>query len=187
VPSRRPTTHLEIYPMRSLTLAGAAILAGALMAGCNAETEPTAENVATLTADQKFADHTVTVLPFEDIIPNPCNGEDVHFIGTITQQATRVGPGDGFTHVDINEVFSVTGTGLTTGLTYTSQGTYHLSFQSPTPEAFQVAFTERQTFFFRTATPGLSFKGTGAFHLVDLPDGEVEKVTTEFDRLECRS
>jgi hypothetical protein len=173
--------------MRSLTLAGAAILAGALMAGCSAETEPTAENVTTLTADRIFADHTVTILPFEDIIPNPCNGEDVHFIGTISQQATRVGPAGGATHLELNEVFSVTGTGLTTGLTYTSHGTYHLSFQSPSPEAFQTTFTERQTFFFRTETPGLSFKGTAVFHLVDLPDGEVEKITQAFDTLECRA
>ena len=153
---------------------------------CNEPTASSQPAEPTLTADVT-AEHTTTTELVDDIMISPCNGESIHFTGSVVEQLTLVGPdGLGATHFDLEEVFSGTGLGLNTGLSYSVQGAHHISFQSPTPEAFQTAYTERDRFSFNTSTPGLSFDATFLVHLVDLPSGE-EKVTHEVESLKCRA
>jgi len=73
--------------MRSLTvtLTGAAMLAAALLTGCDADSSPTAQTTPGLTADatdHNVADHfkSVTTVTFSDAV-NPCDGEQIHLYG----------------------------------------------------------------------------------------------------------
>lgn len=167
-----------------LTLA-LGLLTALTAVACNEPTASSQPAEPTLTADVT-AEHTTTTELVDDIMISPCNGESIHFTGSFVEQLTLVGPDAGATHAELEDVFSGTGLGLTTGLSYSVQGAHHISFQSPTPEAFQTAYTERDRFSFNTSAPGLSFAATFLVHLVDLPSGE-EKVTHEVESLECRA
>jgi len=119
----------------------------------------------------------------DDLFISPCNGETIRVRGTIRQQINLAGPGDeDFTHLRLEEVFSASGTGQTTGVSYAVHANHHIRFNSPTPEALQTTFTERDRLQFNASVPGLSFVGVFLIHLIDLPGGEVEKVTRESNR-----
>jgi hypothetical protein len=166
--------------MRTWIPTGPAMLA-ALLTGCGAEPGPTAENAPGLTADRHVTEHSTTTIPEDNFAVNPCNGETVHFIGTITERVNRVGPDDGGTlHVEVQDLLSASGTGLTTGVSYRVDAVSHVNFESPSPPVPNATFTELDHFDFIVATPGLSFRGAFFVHLVDLPSGE-EKVTREVD------
>src|SRR5262245_32779541 len=165
--------------MKALPLPAAPILA-ALLIGCGAETSPTAENAPALAADSHVAEHSMSTIPEDNFGINPCNGETVHFIGTIAQQTNVVSVDGGSLHVELAERLSLTGIGLTTGVSYRVDAVDHLSFNSPTVPAPNSTFTFRDHNLFRAETPGLSWKGAGFIHVVVLPSGEL-KVTREFE------
>jgi hypothetical protein len=172
--------------MRALALIGTAILASAFGTGCSPESGPTAENGSTLEAvTSKTAQHFSSNTPLDEIFfDSPCNGEDIHMTGTLSAEDTFYGTTDYFLHHELQVVVSETGTGLTTGATYSSHDVNHESFNSPTLEAPNLTFTYGETYYFISPTRGLSFRGQFAFHFVALPSGEF-KVTRDVGSLEC--
>jgi hypothetical protein len=182
-------SNLENLTMRSLTLTGAAMLAAALLTGCtgdDAPTAPTAENIVELTADSRTVNHFSFTEPLDDIVISPCNGEMIHVTGTITEQGTIVEVDGVGLHVEVQDVVSGTGTGLTTGVIYRTHNTNHQSFNSPTAAAVNFTATFWERFYFITQTPGLSFTGRFFVHVLATPSGDF-KATREVDSLECRS
>jgi hypothetical protein len=165
--------------LRTLTLPVATTLA-ALLASCGTEAEPTAENAPVLAAAGHVAQHSTSTIPEDNFGINPCNGETVHFVGTIFQQTNVVSVDDATLHIEVAERLTATGIGLTTGVSYRVHAEDGVSFNSPTATATQATFTERDHNLFHSDVPGLSFKGAFFIHAVALPSGEV-KITREVD------
>jgi hypothetical protein len=165
--------------LRVLTLPVATMVA-ALLTGCGTEPGPTAENAPGLAAARHVVQHSKSTISEDNYSINPCNGETVHFIGTITEQANVVSVDDATLHIEVESQLSATATGLTTGTSYRVHATSGLSFNVPAVTAPNVTFTERDHFHFHSETPGLSFMGAFFVHIVALPSGEV-KVTREVD------
>ena len=173
--------------MRSLTWTIAPMLAAALVTGCGPESGPTAENAPALTSQAaKITDHVSSITPLDEIFFNsPCNGEDIHMIGTLSAEDNFVGTDEGFfLHHELQVVVSETGTGLATGATYRSHDVNHEGFNSPTGPAPNFIFTYNETYYFISPTPGLSFRGQFFFNFVSLPSGDF-KVTRDVGSLEC--
>ncbi len=169
--------------MRSLTLTGAAVLAAALMTGCGAESGPTAENGLGLAADAATAVHSKQNFPLDETYVNPCNGETVHLTGTLVGLTNIVDNGQ---HQEYHAVISETGTGLTTGASYTSHSTFHEEFNSPTPEAVNFTVSIRDAAHINSSTPGLSFTLLFTFHFVQAATGEFNKFTKYVESATCR-
>jgi hypothetical protein len=181
-------SHPELLTMRSLTLTGAALLTATLLTGCGADAGPTAEDHPGVMADLHTANHFSFTEPLDDIVISPCNGEMIPVTGTITEQGTIVEVDGAGLHVEVQDVVSGTGTGLTTGVAYMTHNTNHQSFDSPTATAVNFTATFWERFYFITQTPGLSFTGQFFVHVLATPSGDF-KVTREIDSSsgECRS
>lgn len=175
----RDNSHLETLTMRSLTLTGAAMLM-ATLTGCGAES-PTAENAAGLSA-AVTADHSREQFALDETYVNPCNGETVHLTGTLVGLTNLVDDGQ---HQEYHAVISETGTGLTTGASYTSHSTFHEEFNSPTPEAVDFTFSTRDAVHINSSTPGLSFTLLFTFHYVQAANG-FNKLTKDVETATCR-
>jgi hypothetical protein len=176
----RDISHLETLTMRSLTLTGAAMLI-ATLTGCGAES-PTAENAAGLSA-AVTADHSREQFALDETYVNPCNGETVHLTGTLVGLTNLVDDGQ---HQEYHAVISETGTGLTTGASYTSHSTFHEEFNSPTPEAVGFTFSTRDAVHINSSTPGLSFTLLFTFHYVQAANGSFNKLTKDVETATCR-
>jgi len=171
--------------MRSLTLAGPAMVMGMLLTGCGAESGPTAENVAGLTADaadHNTGSHIKLVETFTEPLVNPCNGEEIVFSGEAITQITDVGG----LHSELQGSASGTGTGPESGATYAYNLVFHESFNTPSVTAPQANFFANANARVTSNLPGLSFTAHFVFHGVALPSGEF-KVTRNLDRVECKS
>lgn len=173
--------------MRSPTLTGAALLMGTLLTGCGADS-PTAENASPLSPDAALtAMHVVSTIPLDETFVSPCNGEPIHFTGTLSAEDTFVGDSpDYYLHHELQVLVSETGTGLTTGASYIVHDVNHEGFNSPTAPAPNFTFTYRENYFFNSTTPGLSFSGRFFVHYLALPSGEFF-VTRDSGSLECRA
>ena len=173
--------------MRSLTWAIAPMLAAALVTGCGPESGPTAENAPALTSQAaKITDHVSSITPLDEIFFNsPCNGEDIHMIGTLSVEDNFVGTDEFFPHHELQVVVSETGTGLATGATYRSHDVNHEGFNSPTVwRPTSSSPTMRHT----TSSArlrGCPSRGQSFFNFVSLPSGDF-KVTRDVGSLECR-
>ncbi len=175
--------------MQSLILPAAAILAAALFVGCGTESVPTAQDLPAVEADASApysTDHFSSTIPLDETFVSPCNGETIHLTGTLRAEDTFVGTTDYFLHHELQVVVSETGTGLTTGASYTSHDVNHESFNSPSLLAANFTFTYRENYFFNSKTPELSFNGRFFVHFLALPSGEFV-VTRDFGSLECRA
>jgi len=171
--------------MRSLTLAGPAMVMGMLLTGCGAESGPTAENVAGLTADaadHNTGSHIKLVETFTEPLVNPCNGEEIVFSGEALSQVTEVGG----LHREFQGSASGTGIGPESGAAYTYNLTFHESFNFPSETASQGDFFANANARIGSSLPGLSFTAHFVFHGVALPSGEF-KVTRSLDRVECKA
>jgi hypothetical protein len=185
---------METLTMRSLTLTGAAMLMGMLLTGCGAESGPTAESAPGLTADatsHNTADHFSLNELVADTLVNPCNGETVQLAGTLVGQVNLVDTREHLDagnalHYEIHAVISETGTGLTTGATYTFHANYHEVFNSPTVAALNFTFSQQDRGHVNSTTPGLSFGGHSFIHVVGLPSGEVKVTREDSGPDECR-
>ncbi len=171
--------------MRTLSLATVTLTAAALLGACGAEAGPTAVNAPDFSSHQRFPQHTSSTIAIDDEFINPCNGETVHVTGTIDEQVTIV-PSElvGGLHFELQDVFSASGVGTTSGASYRAHGTTQTSFDSPNFEALNATFSDRARLDFIADSPGLSFRLIVDLHLVDLPSGE-EKVTRDVESLEC--
>jgi hypothetical protein len=153
----------------------------ALLAACEgAEPDPTAENAPGFAAERHVVQHSTSTIPEDGFSINPCNGETVHFTGIITEQVNTVAVGDATLHLEVQDLFSASGTGLATAVSYRVHATSGVNFNSPTPTAPNAVFTERDHFHFHADTRGLDFMGAFFIHVIVLPSGEV-KVTREVD------
>src|SRR5215208_2841798 len=101
--------------MRPLTLTVAAVVGATFLTGCEAGLGPTAENPSGLSA-AATAVHSQQVLDLDETYVNPCNGETVRMIGTLVGGMNSVDD----LHQTFHATISETGTGLTTGASYTS-------------------------------------------------------------------
>jgi hypothetical protein len=77
-----------------------------------------------------MADHFSLNEPVEESLVNPCNGETVQVAGTLVGQVNVVDTREHLDagnalHYEIHAVISETGTGLTTGATYTLHANSH--------------------------------------------------------------
>ena|SRR5215208_4934182 len=174
--------------MQSLILPAASVLVAALLAGCGTESVPTAEDLpgVELNVSAPYAaDHFSSTIPLDETFVSPCNGETIHLTGTLSAEDTFVGTTDGFLHHELQVVVFETGTGLTTGASYTSHDVNHESFNSPSVAAPNFTFTYRENYFFNSTTPGLSFSGRFFVHFLALPSGEFV-VTRDSGLLQCR-
>ena len=174
--------------MQTLTLPSAAVLAAALLAGCGKESALTAPEPPAIKLGASapyLTDHFSSTIPLDETFVSPCNGETIHLTGTLRAEDTFVGTTDYFLHHELQVVVSETGTGLSTGATYTSHDVNHESFNSPSGPAPNFTFTYRENYFFNSTTPGLSFSGRFFVHFLALPSGEFV-VTRDSGSLQCR-
>jgi hypothetical protein len=184
IPSIRDIPDLENLTMRSTTiLTGAAMLAAALLTGCDADSSPTAQTTPGLTADA--ADHNAPVHfkgggPSAFEVESPCNGEVIAFSGEGVFQVTDVG-----THYELLAHTRSTGTGPVSGAHYTINDLYHENFQSPSPDAPQFTFSYGGMFHVTSDLPGLNFDAHFVFHILALPSGEV-RITQDIGDGVCK-
>jgi hypothetical protein len=166
--------------MRSLTLTVAAVVGATFLTGCEAGSGPTAENASGLSA-AATAVHSQQVLELDETYLNPCNGETVHMTGTLVGGMNSVD--------DLHQVFhatiSETGTGLTTGASYTSHSVYDEKFNTPRETAVNFTFDYRDGVHINSATRGLSFSLVNSAHFVLMPTGDF-KLTKDLESATCR-
>ncbi len=180
--------------MRSLTvtLTGAAMVA-ALLAGCDADSTPTAQTTPSVTADatdHNVADHFKFVEVFTFEIESPCNGELIAFSAEARSQLTLVDTREhldaGFSlHREFQSHARATGTGSETGATYTLNDIFHENSESPNPPAPHATFSAHATTHVTSDLPGLGFDIHFVFHGV-VPSGKEFKVTTNVESVECK-
>jgi hypothetical protein len=180
--------------MRSPNQTAATMLAAVLMTGCGSESNPTAEEGAAVAAaiDHNAVDRTTYTFAISETNINPCNGEVVELAGTLVGHAQLVGPQDALDHgeklhEEVHEVVSETGTGLTTGASYSLHATYTEGFNTPNFPAPNATFHERQKIRVRSTTPGVTYTALATFHLVALPSGELKVTRFDKDEFVCAS
>lgn len=173
--------------MRSMTLTGAALLVGALLAGCGDESGPTGGNMPALMADATTTtDHTSFIDPLEETVISPCNAETILLTGSAQGQSTFVGDGSNLLHYEIMYVVQETGIGQTTGARYVLRDVLHEGFDSPSEPAVNAVFTFREANHFITSVKGLSFTGVSALHVLRLPSGELKFTRDVFVDFNCQ-
>jgi hypothetical protein len=180
--------------MRNLTLAAAAMLMTSTLLACGSEDSPTAPAMPSLSVEEaghNAADHFkfTEAVGFE--VESPCNGEIIFFSGEGISQLTVVDTREnldaGFSvHREYLARVTATGTGPTSGASYTINDIFRETFQSPSPPAPQVTFSAGGTFRVTSDEPGLSFVGHFGFHGLVTPDGEF-KVTRDVGNLVCEA
>ena len=178
--------------MRALTVAGT-IATLALLSGCAAD-EPMGPGLPSLRVEE--GGHNATendsgVNPVAFEVQSACNDELIAFTGTDTYHLTAVGTPEALesghsVHSTFQSHVRAAGTGSESGATYRIDDIYQTSFNSPSPPAPQVSFTEHGRFRIVSDVAGLSFVGHFVFHGVALPSGEGFEVLVEVERVECR-
>jgi hypothetical protein len=170
--------------MRSLTLTGAAMLAAAMMTGCGTGSSPTEADTGSLTADGLTATsavHESQIFALDETYVNPCNGETVHLTGTLVGHSNIVDA----LHLEFHATIAETGTGLTTGTSYTSHSTFNEVFNSPTGTALDYSYSFRDAVHVISSPTGLSFTLKHTFHVIGLPSGEFT-VTKDVESATCQ-
>jgi hypothetical protein len=179
-------SHLENLTMHTLALTGAAMMAVALMTACGDEAGPTDEIPPEFTANSTTADHASTSDPFEDIVVSPCNGETIHFYGTVSGQTNLVNTEGDLLHYETQYEIRAAGIGSTTGATYLLRDQLHQGFATPGVAALDFTVNFREASRFLTSTQGLSFSGVQTFHLTVIPSGDIKVLRASFGDLECK-
>ena len=128
--------------------------------------------LATMSAAAQMVNQT---RPYSGTTVNPCNGETISFSGSIHFHEKTQVSNDGRIHFVANNNFNVSGTGATTGASYSIGGTMHTNSKFPT---FPIAFRQR-TRFVSLSSAAPSFYATFAFHVNC--NGEQTQVTTSSD------
>jgi hypothetical protein len=133
------------------------MLAAVLLTGCGSDSDPAAANAAghlAAATSRHTVDHFSLNEPVADVLTNPCNGETVQLAGTLVGEVTSMD-----THYQFHTVLSETGTGLTTGATYTFCVNFSEMFNSPTPEALNYTYRALERDVVNSTPPELSFGG----------------------------
>jgi hypothetical protein len=190
--SRGLVHQLRETNMRTNRSALGALFAAVTIAACDGA-DPSAPEIQARVEDAGHSEtvHVASTVALDETFESPCNGEIIHLTGTLREQANYVGappvdPDQGFfVHGEHLGVVDESGTGLTTGLTYTFRDSFHELFNSPSQPAANFVFTYNETGRLTTDAPGLSITMHFLVHGLGLPTGEF-KVTREIERLECR-
>jgi hypothetical protein len=125
--------------------------------------------------------------PISDVEENPCNGELITFTGEELHVFNGASPDpESGLFTNFEDFFKASGTGLgENGTLYVFSGSDHFIFESPSPTAPQVSITAKGSFLVVSKGGGSNFIEHFTLHITVTPDG-TPKVTTEFDRAECR-
>ena len=78
-----------------------------------------------------------------------------------------------------------TGTGATTGATYSMNDVFHEGFESPSGPAPQVAVSFRETLHVTSSAAGLGFSVRVLFHLVHQPPADDVLITKDIESVTC--
>jgi hypothetical protein len=123
---------------------------------------------------------TVQRIPLNDIVFNPCTGEDVQLRGTIYIRTQVVEDGSGGFHVhEQSRLENVTGVGLTSGLTYTGSGSTMANFNTHGPPPS--TFTEVQHFRLRADKLKQTYRLHALFHVTVNARGVVTSEKVKVD------
>lgn len=164
------------------------LMLAALLGGCDSPTHPgSLGNGATHPELLKQREHVVVRQPVSAVIEDACNGELVTLTGEELHVFNGVEPfnEDNFS-TRFEDLFRASGTGVgESGTGYVFTSTDHFIFTSPDPSAPQFTFTAKGRFEVVSRGGGPNFIEHATFHITLTPDGP-PKVTTEFDRPECR-
>jgi len=156
-----------------------------LLAGCDSPTQPAS---AVLNSPDLLNAHVGEVVrePISDVIENPCTGELLTLTGEALHVFNGVGPGaesGNFTHY--TDYFKISGTAVSaSGTRYVFNEIDHFNFESPSPEAPQVTFTQREGAHLVSQGPESNFIALLIFHITVLPDGSFI-ITTDLDSGAC--
>lgn len=130
--------------------------------------------VALLVAMTASAQTVNETRPYSGTTTNPCNGETITFSGSIHfHEATRVSP-DGRVHFISVNTFKVSGTGQSTGWSYSISGSMKANAKFPT---FPIMFRQRTKVI--SSGPADNFHATFAFHMNG--NGQQTQATIESD------
>lgn len=168
--------------MRSPTLAVTALLMGTLLTGCGTESGPNTESAATFATGgtDRTTNHVWESGPVEETVINPCNGETIHFTGSGVGQGNFVDVAGNNLHREFHAVVTETGTGETTGATYTLRANYHEAFNSPTGPAPNFTFGIQDRGHVDSSIPELSFTWLYTIHFLVTASGEF-KITRDIE------
>jgi hypothetical protein len=172
----------------------AILVAAAAVAACSSEpdhliTGPAAPSFA-IDAGHNSADHFTIDEPFELQLQSPCNGELIDLVGRETGQINAVDKRENLdngnsVHFEHHGSIEATGTGQTTGATYTLDDVFHEQFESPSVPAPQVSISLRETLRVASSISGLGFRVNVLFHLVHQPGAEDVRVTKDVVSAKC--
>ena len=176
--------------MRLVTFIGA-IATLTLSIGCAADDAmaPTTPSLRVEEAGHNATEQVSGVDTIQFEIDNPCNGELIAFSGTDTYRGTFVGTSEALesghsVHSTFQSHVQATGIGLESGATYTIDDIFRTTFNSPSPPASQLTFSEHGRLRITSDEPGLSFVGYFVFQGVLPPNGEF-RVVVASERVEC--
>ena len=167
----------------------AGVLLGAALAACDqngAAPSPTEPSFA-IDAGHNAAEHIKEVNQVSFEIVNPCNGEVIVFSGTEVLRATFVDKPEnlenGFSvHNNLVSQVDATGTGPSSGATYSIHDIVTQNFESPSPPAPQFTASFHDTAKVTSSDPALDFTIKQLVHVL-LNPGTAEFTVTK-DQLE---
>jgi hypothetical protein len=172
--------------------AAALLLAAALVTACADDQPTTAPATPSFAEDagHNAADHFKIDEPIAFQLESPCNGELIEMVGRETGQINAVDKPENLAngnsvHFEHLGRAVATGTGATTGATYSLNDVFHEGFESPSVPAPQVAISFRETLHVTSSAPGLGFTVQVLFHLVNQPSADEVLITKDIESLTC--
>jgi hypothetical protein len=172
--------------------AAALLLAAALAAACTDDQPSTAPATPSFAEDagHNAADHFKIDEAIAFQLQSPCNGELIDLVGRETGQITAVDTRENLDngnslHFEHLGRAVATGTGATTGATYSLNDVFHQGFDSPSVPAPQVAISFRETLHVTSSAPGLGFSIRVLFHLVNQPPADDVLITKDIETVTC--
>ena len=172
--------------------AAALLLAAALVTACADDQPTTAPATPSFAEDagHNAADHFKIDEPIAFQFQNPCNGELIDMVGWETGQITAVDTRENldngnWVHFEHLGRAVATGTGATTGATYSLNDVFHEGFESPSAPAPQVAISFREMLHVTSSAPELDFTVRVLFHLVHQPPADDVLITKDIESVTC--
>jgi hypothetical protein len=173
-------------------LAAGALLTAALITACTEDQPATAPATPSFAEDagHNSTDHFKIDEPIEFQLQSPCNGELIDLVGRETGQINAVDKRENLDngnaiHFEHHGRVQATGTGATTGATYSVNDVFHEGFESPSVPAPQVTVSFRETLRVTSSTPGLGFSVRVLFHLVHQPPADDVRITKDIESVKC--
>ncbi len=168
------------------------LLAAALVTACADDQPTTAPATPSFAEDagHNAADHFKIDEPIAFQLESPCNGELIDMVGRETGQINAVDKRENLdngnsVHFEHHGMVVATGTGATTGVTYSLNDVFHEGFESPSVPAPQVAISFRETLHVTSSESALGFSVRVLFHLVNQPPADDVLITKDIESVTC--